>query len=228
MKVNRIGIWLVVAIFSCTSLNAQNFNEEAYQIGQALGRRLAGKMLGAQVLEGNVEGVFYRTDDNHVGFYAENISKYDFDIAIQFYRPSIGKQEKQALRLTAKGNLEYHPQDFNSNWVFLKGDIVTFSLSNGMKVSWTCPVSDRHYEEQTKNTKKTIVVDNSQDPQVRLVTQPCSACHGSKRCSVCSGMGMTTYWVSSGQRAQQCGGCRGTGTCQTCYGTGTMQVSEYR
>lgn len=200
-----------------TSVSAQNYNQQAQQFGQTLGKMVAAKILGSQVLEGNVAGLFYKTDDDHLGFYAENVSNHTFDMTVQFYRPSIKRKEQNKVRLTGKNNMEYHPKNFNSDWVFKKGDVVTFSLANGMSVSWTCPENDRYYTEQIKNTQQVIIVDNQQQVQQKL---QCLGCYGSGKCPSCNGTGTNTYWVSTGKRVQTCGGCNGRGACGACGGRG--------
>lgn len=234
MKRKNLTVCFVLffSLFAIT-LNAQSFNEQmnraGAEMGKAFGKAMAKKVFGDSpyILDGNVKGLFYETDDNHIGFYAENISKHNFDLIIIFYRPSTDTRESNQVKLPAKTNMEYHPQDFNSDWIFKKGDAVIFTLANGVQVSWTCPTNDRYYNEQVRssNNNNTIVIDNS---QVRSVTQPCGTCNGTKKCHQCHGTGVKTYWVSTGQKIQECGGCRGTGSCQICLGTGVMHTSEYR
>lgn len=55
----------------------------------------------------------------------------------------------------------------------------------------------------------------------------CSSCHGSGRCTMCSGDGY--YWLQTGgyigadiRRKQTCSGCGGSGNCRTCYGKGKI------
>ena len=215
-KIFIILLVLSLSLFA-TRLNAQNYNQQAQQMGNALGKAMAAKIFGSQVLEGNVRGLFYKTDDGHLGFYAENVSNHTFDMTVHFSRPSINKNVKNKVQLTGKNNMEYHPQNFESDWIFKKGDVVTFSLANGMSASWTCPENDKYYTEQMKKTQQVIIVDDHQQvPQ----KQQCLGCYGSGKCSVCNGTGLQTYWVSSGQKSQRCGGCNGTGACGACGGRG--------
>lgn len=229
MKIKILTILFVASFsFLATNVCAQNYNEQAAQLGRLLGKQLAKKIIGTSpnVLEGNVEGMFYRTDDDHIGFFAQNDSKYNFDITVQFYRPSTNTREYVKVKLTANNNIEYHPKDFSSDWVFKARDVISFSIPNGFGLSWTCPEDDRYYREQAKRSQQRTVITGG--PEVRSVTKPCGVCNGSKKCNQCNGTGLKTYWVSTGQRVQSCGGCGGTGSCQPCFGTGVIHTSEYR